>query len=67
LTNAITIILNMYYDTIILNINNVCNIENNLSQFTLNNNKYYTNTQIKNTNLLLILLVYLLNFLKPKI
>lgn len=61
LTNAISIILNMYYDTIIMNINNICNIENNLSQFIFNTNKYYTNTQIKNTNLLLILLVYLLS------
>jgi hypothetical protein len=44
-----------------MNVNNVSNIENNLSQFALNNSKYYTNTQIKNTNLLLILIIQLLN------
>jgi hypothetical protein len=61
LTNATAIILNTYYDTLILDINKLTNCENNLAQFTLNNTKYYTRTQIKNTNLLLILLVYLLN------
>jgi len=60
MTNAIIIILNTYYSTTLTNINNISNHEIIFSRFTLNNDKYYTHTQIKNINLLFILLIYLL-------
>ena len=60
MTNATSIILNTNYSTNITDINNISNHEEIFSQFTLNNNKYFTCTQIKNVNLLFILLVYLL-------
>jgi hypothetical protein len=59
-TNAIVVVLNTYYYTHMTNINNISNCSNITAQFTSNINKYYTKTQIKNANLLFILLVYLL-------
>jgi hypothetical protein len=61
MTNAIIIILDVKYNIDITDINNNTNNTNIISQFALNNMKYYTHTQISNTNLLLILVVYLLN------
>lgn len=60
LTNASLITLNTFYNTIIYDINNI-NHENNKSNFAVNMEKYYNNTQLKNTNILLILLIKLLN------
>jgi hypothetical protein len=60
LTNATFIILDTFYNTIISDINDI-NHENNESFFTLNMEKYYNNTLLKNTNILLILLIKLLN------
>jgi hypothetical protein len=60
LTNSIINIINIYYSIVLKDINEI-NTENVFSQFTINNDKYYTNTQIKNINIFFILLVYLLS------
>ena len=60
LTNATLITLNTFYDTQIQDINSI-NKEINNSDFIVNMEKYYTKTQLKNTNIFLILLVELLN------
>ena len=61
LTNASIIILSMYYNTIITDINSEVNLISSSTQFAFNNEKYYSHTQVKNVNVLFILLIYLLN------
>lgn len=61
LSNALIIILESYYNFNITDINQQTNGQNTVSNFMFNNQKYYSHTQIKNVNVLFILLIYLLN------
>jgi len=60
LTNATFNYLYNFYNNVIVDINSI-NKQKNSSTFIINQKKYYTNTQVKNTNILFILLVILLN------